>query len=225
MLLISGSLSAQQPKPEDYAVEVVSSKWSKYRQKINKSDNQATTPRVLPLSNRANRNFERNRRVNDPVGTPDPNAETIEGRSEALEKNVQESRNPKSVFVDGFLYQAKLRNTGKSTIEILFWEYRFSDRANPANASSRQFLCGVKLKPGKEQDLNIFSTFSPGGVISAEGLEDKNGELYDEKIVINRVEYSDGVIWQRKDWSYKEIKSSIERALSTPWGTEMCRNL
>lgn len=223
MLLISESLSGQ-IKSDNSPVEVLSSKWSKFRQKIEKPDNQ-TTVRAVPLSNRANRNFERNRRVNDPVGVPDPNAETIEGRSEALEKNVQQARSPKTVTVDGFLYQARIRNAGKSNIEVLFWEYQFKERANPANVSSRQFLCGVNIKPDKEQELSVFSTLSPSGVISAGSLEDKSGKLYEEKILINRVEYADGTIWQRKDWSYADLKPSIERALATPWATEMCRNL
>jgi hypothetical protein len=224
ILLISGSLSGQ-PKTEDFSsVEVLGSKWSKTRQKIEKPDNQ-TTVTAKPLSNRANKNFERNRRVNDPVGSPDPNAETIEGRSAALEKNVQDSRSPKTVSVDGFMYQARIRNAGKNIIEVLFWEYRFKELANPANVSSRHFLCGVHIKPGKEQELSIFSTFSPGGVVSAGSLEDKSGKLFEEKILINRVEYADGTIWQRKDWNYTDLKPAIERALETPWGMEMCRNL
>lgn len=223
LLLISGSLSGQ-VTTEDSPVEVLSSKWSRFRQKVEKSDSQ-TTGRALPVANRANRNFERNRRVNDPVGTPDPNADTIEGRSAALEKNVQESRSPKSGFVDGFMYQAKIRNGGKSAVEVVFWEYQFKERANPANVTSRHFLCGVNIKSGKDHELSIFSTFSPGGVIGANGLEDKSGKLFEEKILINRVEYADGTIWQRRDWSYTDLKPSIERALATPWGTEMCRNL
>lgn len=223
ILLISGNLSGQ-VKAENYSVEVLGSKWSKFRQKLEKPDNQ-TTGRAQPLSNRANRNFERNRRVNDPVGVVDPNAETIEGRSATLEKNVQEARSPKSAFVDGFLYQARIRNAGKHAIEVLFWEYQFKGLANPENVSSRQFLCGVNIKPGKEQELSVFSTFSPGGVINAGSPDDKSGKLFEEKILINRVEYADGTIWQRKDWSYAELKPSIDRALETPWGTERCRNL
>lgn len=225
LLLFSESLSGQVKTENSALVEVLGSKWSKFRQKIEKPDNQ-TTGRAQSVSNRANRSFERNRRVNDPVGVPDPNADTIEGRSQALEKNVQDARSPKSVFVDGFLYEARIRNAGRNTIEVLFWEYQFKELANPANISSRQFLCGVNIKSGKEQELSVFSTFSPGGVISAGSLPENNSEkLFEEKILINRIEYADGTIWQRKSWNYAAIKSAIERALETPWGTEMCRNL
>jgi hypothetical protein len=43
--------------------------------------------------------------------------------------------------------------------------------------------------------------------------------------VINRVEYADGSILQRKGWNFAEMKSSIERAIKTPWGAEMCRGI
>jgi hypothetical protein len=36
---------------------------------------------------------------------------------------------------------------------------------------------------------------------------------------------ADGTIWQRKDWNFLEVKESIKIAVSTPWGTEMCRGL
>lgn len=223
ILLISQSLNGQ-IKSENSPVEVINSKWSKSRQRIENPDNQ----RVIPAESATapgNRNLERNRRINDPVGTPDPKEKTIEARSAALEKNVQDSRAPKSKFVDGFIYQARIRNAGKNTIEIVFWEYQFKERENPANAVSRQFLCGVQIKPDKEQDLRVFSPSSPSSLISVDSLENKSGSLFEEKILINRVEYADGTIWQRKSWSYTDMKPSIDRALATPWGLEMCRNL
>lgn len=223
ILLVSQNEHAQ-ITIEDSSIEVVSSKWSKYRQKIEKTDNQKN---VTPQSamTPANKSFERNRRANDPVGAPDPNANTTDGRSAALEKIAQESRAPKSGFVDGFLYQVKIRNSSAKTIEVLFWEYQFKERANPSNAASRQYLCGVNIKPGKEKELIVFSTSSPSGLISVDSLADKTGNLFEEKILINRVEYADGTIWQRKDWSYKQMKPFIDRALETPWEKETCRNL
>ena len=224
LILLFPQSQRGQDKFEDSSIEVLSSKWTKFSKKLEKSDNSVTIA-PQPAMTRADKNFERNRRVNDPVGTPDPNAETIDGRSAAIEKNVQESRSAKSPFVDGFIYQAKIRNAGTNTIEILFWEYQFIEKANPANIMSRQFLCGVKVKPDKDKELTVFSTSSPGNLISAESLDNKSENLFEEKILINRVEYTDGTIWQRKDWSYNKMKPFIIHALETPWGLEMCRNL
>lgn len=206
------------------SVVVVSSKWSRYLQKTenpNKQKNVNPQPGMIA----ANKNFERTRRVNDTPGNTDPNTETIDGRSAAIEKNVQDARSPKVKYSDGFLYQVKLKNAGKATVEILFWEYQFKERANPDNTMSHQYLCGVNIKPNKEKDLSVFSTNGPGNLISVESLEDKSESLFDEKILINRVEYSDGTIWQRKEWNYREMKPSIDRALETPWERETCRNL
>jgi hypothetical protein len=223
ILLISQSQSAQ-VITQDSSVVVLGSKWLKSRQKVESVDNKTNTPADSAMT-RTNRNFERNRRINDQPGTPNPNEGTIEARSAALEKTVQESRSSKSRAVDGFIYQAKIRNASTKTIEILFWEYQFKERANPANVSSRQFLCAVNIKPDKEQELSVFTTFSPSDIISAGSLDNKSGSLFEEKILINRVEYADGTILQRTDWSYAKIKAALDRVLETPWKQEMCKKL
>ena len=204
-------------------VMVLGSKWFKSRQVIEKLSTEGTAPAAAMTS--ANKNFERIRRANDPAGVRDPNADTLDGRSAALEKTVQEARSPKVTPVDGFAYRVKIQNTGAKVIEVLFWEYQFKETSNPTTVARRQFLCGVNIKPNKDKELQAFSASGPSDVISAGSLANKSGNLFQEKVVINRVEYSDGSIWQRKDWDFSGVKSSIARAISTPWGTEMCRSL
>jgi hypothetical protein len=43
--------------------------------------------------------------------------------------------------------------------------------------------------------------------------------------LINRVEYTDGSMLQRKAWSLEEVKASYERALREQWQPGMCRAL
>ncbi|MDT7777722.1 MAG: hypothetical protein QOC99_234 [Acidobacteriota bacterium] len=207
------------------AVTVLGFKWSKSRQTnerpVATSASSAPAAAMIP----ANKNFERNRRINDPAGVRDPNADTIDGRSAALEKSVQESRSPKSEPVDVYAYRARVRNAGAKPIEVLFWEYQFKESANPRNVVRRQFLCGVQIKPDKEKELQANTLAGPDDVISVESLAKHSANLYQEKVVINRVEYADGSIWQRKDWNFAEVRQSIARAVSTPWGVEMCRGL
>ena len=208
---------------EDSSVVVLSFKWTKSRQKIEKLDSAGTTP--APAMIPANKNFERNRRANDPAGVRDPNADTIDGRSAALERSVQESRSVQSKPIDGFAYRVKVQNASTKVIEVLFWEYRFTETAQPTNVARRQFLCGVNIKPAKEKELQAFSPSRPGDVISVGSLAGKSGSLYKETVVINRVEYADGSIWQRKDWNFAEVRLTLARAIQTPWGLEMCRGL
>lgn len=205
------------------AVAVLGFKWSKSRQTIAQPSKASTTP--APAMIPANKNFERNKRINDPAGVRDPNADSVDGRSAALEKSVQEARSPKPSPVDSFSYRAKVRNASAKVIEVLFWEYVFTESSNPTKVARRQFLCGVNIKPQKEKELQAFSLSGPSDVISAESLDSKSGNLYQEKVVINRVEYADGSIWQRKDWNFAEVRLSIARATETPWGSEMCRGL
>jgi hypothetical protein len=201
---------------------VVSAKWTKTRQKVEKPDTLGSTPAAAITA--ADKNFARNRRINDPAGVRDPNADTLDARSAAMDKAVRESR-VQTIEVEGYIYRVKIQNPSAKAIEVLFWEYQFEETANPSNLTRRQFLCGVQLKGGKDKELQAFGGSGPAGAISAESLANKAANPFAERVVVNRIEYADGSIWQRKDWNYAEMRSAIQRAVSTPWGTEMCRAL
>ena len=208
----------------DSSVAVVAFKWFKSRQKIETPVPADTGPARAMIPD--NKNYQRNARVNAQMGARDPNEDTIDGRSAAIEKIVQEARTPPSHPVDGFAYQVKVQNASTKVIEILFWEYQFIDTSKPATVTRRQFLCGVNIKPDKGKELQAFSVSGPSEVVSVGSLADKSGNSFQEKVVINRVEYTDGSIWQRKDWNFAEIKLTYERAVATPWNAgEMCRGL
>jgi hypothetical protein len=199
---------------------VVSSKWFKDRQSIVYSPgNTAPAAAMIPQ----NKNFEKNRRANAPPGERDPNLDTIDGRSAAMDRAIQESRAPKPV--DGFAYRAKVRNASPKLIEVIFWEYQFKESQTSTDMSRRQFLCGVSIKPEKDKELQAFSLSGPRDVVSVEALANKSGEGGEEKAVINRVEYADGSIWQRPSWNFGEVRLGYARAVATPWGGEMCRGL
>ena len=205
------------------AIEVVGHKWTKSRQVVEKTGAQGGAPAQALTA--ADRNFERNRRVNDPAGVRDPKADTLDSRSAAMDKAVREARAQSSEVVEGYAYRVKVQNAAPKNIEVIFWEYQFEETANPSNLTRRQFLCGVQIKGGKEKELQAFGGSGPAGAISAESLAKNAANPFAERVVVNRVEYADGTIWQRKDWNYAEVRASIRRAVSTPWGAEMCRAL
>src|SRR6185369_5505019 len=99
---------------------VTSFKWSHARRAVETKADEGTVPARAMIPQ--NKNFARNARVNDPAGVRDPNADTIDGRSEALEKSVQESRSAQPKASDGFAYKIKVQNPGAKSIEIVFWE-------------------------------------------------------------------------------------------------------
>lgn len=203
-------------------VTVLAFKWSKSRQAGAKAETASVAPAATVIA--SDKNFERNVRAIEPAAR-DPKLDSPDGRRDAMEKSVQDARTPKSSPVDGFAYRVKVQNSSAKVIEVIFWEYQFIDSSDVTKITRRQFLCGVNVKPQKEKELQAFSMSGPINVISAESLSGKSGNPYQEKAVINRVEYADGTIWQRKGWNFAEVKASIARATATPWGSEMCRGL
>ena len=202
-------------------MSVAQFKWTRARQTVDSHQEEPTIPMraVIPQ----NKTFARNARINDPAGARDPNADTLDGRSAAIEKSVQESRHPKAEPRDGFAYRVKIKNTSSKIAEIVFWEYRFHDAQDPSVLARRQFLCGVNIKPDKDKELEGFSLLGPSDVVSVDALSGKT--QFKEDVLINRVEYSDGTIWQRKDWSFAEVKRSYDRVLREPWLPGTCKGL
>lgn len=218
-LLLASPSPGQSPEisKADSSVVVLSSKWLPIHRVFKKEVFNTAPP---PEMTAANKSAARAARVNNPL-IPDPNEQTIDGRSAAIDKNVQEARTPNPKPLDGFSYQARIHNGSTKTIEIVFWEYRFSDPDTRAE-TRHQFLCGAKIKPDKDKDLEGFSLLAPADVLNAAGTGHKSLQ---EKVFINRVEYADGSIWQRPAWNFAEIKENYKRAIATPWESEMCRGL
>ena len=200
---------------------VINFKWSRARHTPPPEEVEGNSPAraVIPQ----NKIFARNARANESPGARDPNADTLDGRSAALEKSVAESRSTHAEPVDGFAYHIKVQNTITKTVEAVFWEYRFQDPANPDSLSRRQFLCGVEIKPNKSKELEGFSRSGPTDVVNVKTLN--SGTPFQESILINRIEYTDGTVWQRKVWNFAELKTSYERALREPWVPGMCKGL
>ena len=211
---------------ENSPLVVTSFKWSRERRTVETQpeQEQGTVPQRAMIPQ--NKVFARNARVNDPAGVRDPNADTLDGRSEALEKSVQESRSTKPKSTDGYAYKIKVRNPGPKAIEIVFWEYQFQDPTDPSLVARRQFLCGVNIAANKSKDLEGFSLSGPSEVVNVKTLaNNKSDNGFKERVLINRVEYGDGSMWQRKDWSLNEVKASYERVLREQWSPGMCKSL
>jgi len=209
------------PSKDAPVVAVVSFKWTRIRKTEQKAADGIIPAREMIADNKT---YQRNARVNQAVGQRDPNEDTLDGRSAAIEKIVQESRTPPPKSLDTFSYEAKIQNGSKKTIDVVFWEYQFIDEKSPLTPTRRQFLCGGGIKPGKEKDLQVSSLSGPSDVVSVETLGNGSGRHSLEMVLINRVEYADGSIWERKGWKFSEISRALKLALATPW-TEACRAL
>lgn len=198
-LLVLSQVVFQNPA-EQSPVVIISFKWLKDRQPIQNAASVSMAP--APAMIGANKNFEKQRRANAPIGELDPNSVTVDGRAAQLEQIVQESRAAEPV--SGFSYQLKVQNGSGKPIEIVFWEYRFKAASNPQNVTRRQFLCSVQIKPEKQKDMQAFSLKGPSDVIHVKSLA--KDAKFEEAVLINRVEFGDGSSWQRDGWSLEEVK-------------------
>src|SRR5947207_3493037 len=127
-LLFSAPSYAQTNAPDDQKtpVVVVSASWARERQSSEKAVQSAVGP--APAMTKESKNFERQKRVNDPIGMRDPNADTLDTRGSELERIVQQSR--EAPPVDGYLYQLRIHNVSPKVIQNVFWEYEFIEAAN-----------------------------------------------------------------------------------------------
>ena len=216
-LVISSCGFSQDPMP------VLRAGWERTVQRAPKME--ATAQRPAREVTADNKYFQRKAREARTDVTIDPNDTTIDGRSAAIDRAVQESRTPVAEDVPAYSYTAEVRNDSGKTVEVIYWEYRFAELAHPANVVRRQFLCSVDLRNGDKKVLNVFSLLGPSDVIDAESLAKSTDKLFEEKVLVNRIEFSDGSLRQRGSWKYEDVRVAVERATSSPWGKEVCRGL
>jgi len=206
---------------ETAPVAVVSFKWFKDRRETEVVDNEVVVTSPDPAMRK--RNWERARRAQDPSGAREANSGSIEARSAALDRIARIAYESYSPPVQGFTYRAKIQNNSAKAVTTVFWEFKFTEKANPENVSRRQFVCSAKVKPEKRNDLAIFTATSPSNVISLDTLKKKMTEAFDEAVRINRVEYEDGTFWQRPDWDFEEVKMTVKPDYTRKW--ERCQGL
>ena len=133
------------------------------------------------------------------------NRNSIENRSRDmadLERSVMgESYYQKPI--DLFRYRVSLKNTGIRIVKAVVWDYQASDTDQFNDAVHRQFRCTAKMKPNQSQRFEGFSVLPPTRVITAAG--DKS---FSERVILNRIEYTDGTSWQRAEWREPEVTST-----------------
>ncbi len=216
-VLLASPAVGQEPVP------ILKATWQRAFIKAPKQSVDAIVPAKPMIAE--NKYFQRKAREQRTDNPMDPYEASIEGRSAAMERAVQESRTPQPDDKAGFEYVALFRNDTGRAIQVIFWEYQFTEIARPTNVVRRQFLCAAKLKDGEKRELSVFSTLGPSDSIAVDSLAKTTEKLFNEQVRVNRIEFSDGAILQRDGWKYSDVKKDVERVTSTPWQTEICRAL
>lgn len=106
-------------------------------------------------------------------------------------KKVTSTARPK----DGYRYKVTIKNTSAKTIKSIDWDYIFSDPASRSEVARHQFASDEKISPGKEKELSVFILSPPSNTVSAAALGRKDRSLFDERVIIVSIKYSDGTVW------------------------------
>lgn len=97
----------------------------------------------------------------------------------------------------GFMYKLTLRNNGARAVREVEWDYVFTDAATGQELGRHQFAGAEKIGPGKKREFSYFIPSPPTRTVSADALNRKEREGLAEQVVVVRVLYEDGTVWQR----------------------------
>ena len=97
-----------------------------------------------------------------------------------------------------FTYEARVKNVGAKTIKLLDWEYQFLDPNTQQVKEQRKITSRLKLSPGKTKRLTARLTRKPTSVVDADQIDRKYRDQFTERVVVNRIVYTDGSVWQRR---------------------------
>jgi hypothetical protein len=105
---------------------------------------------------------------------------------------VSKINNPDSKQIVTYVYRARVRNTGAKTIRVIDWGYTFLDPETRQELGRHLYTTKVKIRPGRDSELIGRSAKPQTSTVSVKNA----GKELGEQVVIYRVEYDDGSVWQ-----------------------------
>ncbi|MCA1620806.1 MAG: hypothetical protein LC795_16160 [Acidobacteria bacterium] len=116
-----------------------------------------------------------------------------------------------------YTYQVQIKNGGEATIEAVDWEYLFLDSLTGGEMARHRFQTFRRAKPGKSLTLSGTSASPPTRVVNAGAARKGMDNLFEERIVVRCVAYSDGTVRWRDgggEADCADIKAAASRQAS-----------
>jgi hypothetical protein len=190
LLVVAGVAVAQ----TDPAVELVKFSWSKER--LNWEGNPFGGP---------NENFHQmqfrtrsEKRVSDAKRSNSPEVGKLEKEAKAdaaIVANENQNSAPPRYY---FMYRASMKNLSAKAIKEIDWDYIFVDAATGEELDRRQFTSVQNIGPGKQKELTFTLPTPPTRRVSVYALDKKERLGLAEKVIIVRITYADGSVWELK---------------------------
>jgi hypothetical protein len=182
--------SASTTPPE---VEIVKFSWSKER--LNWEQNPFSGP---------NENFhEMQYRARAEKRVSDAKRSGTSGQQSTAERDlkvdaaiVQAARQPSGPPRYYFVYRASLKNSSTKHIDEIDWDYVFIDSATGQELGRHQFASTKTIPPGKSKELTFSLSTPPTRRVSVYALNKHERSGVSDQVVVVRVKYSDGTVWQ-----------------------------
>jgi hypothetical protein len=173
-------------------IEVVKFSWAKER------INWERDPFGGPVENfdetRARQRNER--RIEDAKRGGSAEVDKIKREARADAANIAaKHQQPSSRYV--FVYKTTVKNLSDKAIKSIDWDYVFFDRETETELGRREFTSEEKISPGKAKELTVTITKPPTQTISLTALNTGERKSLSERVVIMRIDYADGTVWQR----------------------------
>lgn len=127
-------------------------------------------------------------------GSEQSRAERDAKTDEALISSIHKNGNTRYAFV----YKVLLQNNDTRVIKAIDWDYIFFDGLTERELGRRQFTSLEKLAPGKTKEFKFFIPNPPTRMINLNALDKHERDGLSEAVVIVRIEYADGSVWQRQ---------------------------
>jgi len=188
ILILSGVAHAQSP------IELVKFSWSKER--LNWEGNPFGGP---------NENFHQmqfrarsEKRVSDAKRSNSAEVGKLEKDAKAdaaIVENENKNSAPPRYY---FIYRASMKNLSSKAIKEIDWDYVFLDAVTGDELDRRQFTSVQNIGPGKQKELVFALPTPPTRRISVQALDKKERVGIDERVVVVRVTYADGSVWEVK---------------------------
>jgi len=189
LLLPGGAVNAQ-----DLPIELVKFSWTKER--LNWEGNPFGGP---------NENFHQmqfrtrsEKRVSDAKRSNSPEVGKLEKEAKAdaaIVANENQNSAPPRYY---FMYRASMKNLSTKQIKEIDWDYIFLDAGTGEELGRRQFTSVQNIGPGKQKDLTFTLPTPPTRRVSVYSLDKKERLGLTEKVIIVRVAYADGSVWEVK---------------------------
>jgi hypothetical protein len=195
MPLASGSWQtarAQESSVGEHGIEVVKFGWSKERLGWERDPFSGPLENFDEMRARA-RNEKRVDEAKRGGGGADVDRARREARADAANVGATRANRPARY---AFHYKLAVRNAGAKAVREIDWDYVFLDATTGEELGRQQFTGAEKIAPGKRKELGFLTRTPPTQRISAHALDKREREGIVEKVVVVRVLYEDGTVWQ-----------------------------